>query len=113
MASAFCEELENAGYYAGIYANDDYVKNMYGEDIFKKYDLWYACWGTSRPSRSVNLWQYSSHGKVNGVSGNVDMDVAFVDFPAIIKERGLNVHKIEHTFVCPHGCPYCPHSNGV
>lgn len=113
MATAFCEELENAGYYAGIYANNDYVKNMYGEVIFKKYDLWYANWGVSEPGRSVNLWQSSNVGTINGISGNVDTDVAFIDFPTIIKDSGLNGHKVKLDFICPHSCPHCPHSNGV
>ena len=113
MATAFCEELEAAGYYAGIYANNDYVKRMYGEDIFKVYDLWYAGWDTSEPGRSVNLWQSSSTGKIDGISGNVDTDVAFMDFPYIIKKYHLNGYKPEPEFVCPHSCPHCPHSKGV
>lgn len=111
MATAFCEELENAGYYAGIYANADYIKGMYGEEIFKKYDLWYAYWDASKPNREVNLWQSSSTGKVPGISGNVDTDVSYIDFPTLIKERGLNGYKPTPPFVCPHGCPHCPHSN--
>lgn len=113
MATAFCEELENGGYYAGIYANEDYVKRMYGEDIFKRYDLWYASWGSPEPGRSVNLWQNSSSGKVNGISGNVDTNVAFMDFPTLVKERGLNGCKTEPEFVCTHSCPHCPHSREV
>ena len=110
MATAFCEELEGAGYYAGIYANNDYVTRMFGEDIFKTYDLWYAHWDVSEPSRTVNLWQSSSTGKISGISGNVDVNVSFIDFPALIKERGLNRYKPEPEFACPHGCPHCPHS---
>ena len=113
MATAFCEELENAGYYAGIYANNDYVKRMYDEEIFKKYDLWYARWGVSEPGRNVNLWQSSDSGKVNGISGNVDTDVAYLDFPTLIKERGLNGYKPEPEFVCPNTCPHCPFVKGV
>lgn len=112
MATAFCEELEDAGYYAGIYANNDYVKRMYGEDIFKVYDLWYARWDVSEPGRSVNLWQSSSTGRINGISGNVDTDVAFMDFPTLIKGRDLNCYKPEPEFVCPNACPHCPHSKG-
>ena len=110
MATAFCKELENAGYYAGIYANYDYVKRMYGEDIFNTYDLWYALWDTSEPDRSVNMWQSSNTGKINGISGNVDINISFIDFPALINERGLNGCKSKPKFVCPHSCPYCTHS---
>lgn len=113
MVTAFCEELESAGYYAGIYANNHFVVNMYGEDIFNTYDLWYAKWDTAEPGRKVNLWQSSSTGKVDGISGNVDLDTAFIDFPSLIKERKLNGYEDKPAFVCPNSCPHCPHSKGV
>lgn len=107
MATAFCEELENAGYYAGIYANNDYVKNKYGEDIFKRYDLWFARWGCEKPGRSVHLWQYTDKGRVSGINGNVDKNYAYIDFPELIKKRKLNGYT---PFVCPLGYTDCPHS---
>jgi GH25 family lysozyme M1 (1,4-beta-N-acetylmuramidase) len=36
------------------------------------------------------VWQYSSTGKVSGISGNVDMNEAYKDYPQIIKAAGLN-----------------------
>jgi GH25 family lysozyme M1 (1,4-beta-N-acetylmuramidase) len=36
------------------------------------------------------MWQYSSEGRVNGISGNVDMDECYVDYPALIKNGGFN-----------------------
>jgi lysozyme len=47
-----------------------------------KYRLWVAEWGVSKPSvpadfwagRGWSVWQYTSSGRVNGISGNVDMD---------------------------------------
>lgn len=110
MARAFCSELESAGYYAGIYANINYV-DKFGEDIFNRYDLWLAQWEASKPYKSVNMWQCSSSGKVGGISGNVDVDYAYVAFPEIIKEKGLNGYKKEPAFKCPNKCPHCPHSN--
>ena len=83
MATAFCEEVQAAGYYPGIYANPDYIKSYFGEDIFKTYDLWLAHYVSSQ-SRDVKLWQYSSSGKVAGISGNVDMNRCYVDYPATI-----------------------------
>lgn len=108
MATAFCEELENAGYYVGIYANNDYIVEKYGESIFKTYDLWYARWAVDTPDRSANLWQYTDKGVVPGINGYVDMNYAYTDYPAIIKKYGFNGYKV---FKCPHGCPHCPHSN--
>jgi GH25 family lysozyme M1 (1,4-beta-N-acetylmuramidase) len=47
-----------------------------------KYPLWVAEWGVSRPSvpannwagRSYSVWQYTSSGRVAGISGRVDMN---------------------------------------
>ena len=47
-----------------------------------KYPLWVAEWGVSRPSlpalnwarHGYSVWQYSSSGTVQGISGNVDQD---------------------------------------
>lgn len=113
MATAFCEELENAGYYAGIYANNDYIKNHYGEQIFTKYDLWYAQWGVNSPNRNVKMWQSTSDGKIAGIYGNVDINYSFIDFPELIKEKKLNGYTDKPTFVCPNACPHCPHFKGV
>lgn len=37
-----------------------------------------------------NIWQYSSKGKVDRISGNVDVNECYRDFAAIIKGAGLN-----------------------
>ena len=36
------------------------------------------------------LWQYSWKGSVSGIVGEVDLDYAYQDYPAIIKNVGLN-----------------------
>lgn len=36
------------------------------------------------------MWQNSSKGSVNGITGNVDTDVAYKDCPAAIKGANLN-----------------------
>ncbi len=92
MATAFCETLEKNGYYAGIYANADYINNKFKPEIFKKHDLWYAYWG-DKPSRSVNLWQYTASGTVDGISGKVDMNKCYIDYPSIIIKANLNGYK--------------------
>ena len=89
MATSFCEHLEKNGFYAGIYTNEDYIKNKYPSEIFDRFDLWYARYNTE-PNRDVNLWQKSSTGKISGINGNVDLDVAYIDFPSLMKEKHLN-----------------------
>ncbi len=87
MATAFCEEVEAAGYYAGIYANPDYIQNYFGEEIFKRFDLWLAH-VVKTQSRDVHMWQYSFTGRIPGISGDVDLNRCMVDFPAIISGKG-------------------------
>lgn len=43
------------------------------------------------------MWQYSSTGKVSGVSVPVDMDYCYVDYPSVIKAKGLNGFKATNT----------------
>lgn len=87
MATAFCEEIEAAGMYAGIYANPDYIKNHFGGEIFKRYDLWVAHYSKTTDYKA-NMWQYTPNGKVTGISGNVDMNRCVVDYPKIISGTG-------------------------
>lgn len=89
LVMAFCGEIEKAGYYAMNYSNYDYLNNMFTSDILQKYDLWYAYYNPTC-NRSPGIWQYSSTGSVPGISGNVDMDYAYKDYPTIIKNAGLN-----------------------
>lgn len=94
LCHAFCGVVESAGYYAMNYTNRDYL-NRYFDESTLKYDLWLAAWPTqpdpkNPPRKDVGIWQYTSKGSVPGITGNVDMDWAYKDYPAIIKAAGLN-----------------------
>lgn len=93
LVHAFCGTIEAAGYYAMNYTNKDYL-NRYFDDSTLKYDLWIAAWPTKpdpkNPPRECGIWQYTSKGSVSGINGNVDMNYAYKDYPAIIKKAGLN-----------------------
>ncbi len=90
---AFCKAVEAAGYYAMNYTNQDYL-NKYFDDTTRRYALWLAQWpnkpNLDAPLAGVGIWQYSSKGRVAGINGNVDMDAAYIDYPAVIKSAGLN-----------------------
>ena len=81
----FGETVEAAGYNVGVYANKDWLTNRIDADCKSRYDIWLAQW-TSEPTYtgSYGMWQYSSKGSVDGVSGNVDMNIAYKDYPSII-----------------------------
>lgn len=87
IAVAFLTRIKKAGYKVGIYCNLDWYNNVL-TDALKQYDCWIARYPASdngsvqerlRPNAGVG-WQYSSKGKVPGISGNVDMDVFYKDY---------------------------------
>ena len=90
MVTAFCNEIERARHYAAKYSDADYLTRMFDQKALARYDLWYA-WYNSKCNRSdAGVWQYSSKGRVGGISGNVDMDYSMKDYPGIIRRAGLN-----------------------
>lgn len=87
IAVAFLNRIKKAGYKVGIYCNLDWYNNVLS-DALKQYDCWIARYPANdngsvqerlRPTVGVG-WQYSSKGKVPGISGNVDMDVFYKDY---------------------------------
>ena len=77
MAEAFCEEIKKGGYRAGIYANYNWFKNYLDLNYLKsKYYIWLAQYA-SAPDLDCGIWQKSSTGRINGISGDVDVNVIF------------------------------------
>ena len=76
--AAFCEYVQKQGYRAGVYCNLDYYKNWYTKDLLKKYYVWLADY-SGAPDYDCSIQQYTSTGKVDGISGNVDLDYLYVD----------------------------------
>lgn len=80
ICAAFCKKIEEAGYSAGVYSNGWYLNTqMDAESLAANYDIWLANYTTQTSySGTYNMWQYTSTGSVSGISGNVDMNVAYV-----------------------------------
>lgn len=82
-------EIEKWGLYAILYTYSnfaDYNLNMWQLNDF---DLWLADYRNKRPTRKHGMWQYSSKGNVAGVSGVVDMNHVYKDYPSIVAKAGL------------------------
>lgn len=78
VCEAFCRTIENAGYRAGVYASRNWYNHNLQVEKLEDYYIWLAEY------RSVPLyqgyyrmWQYSSKGKIDGIDGNVDMNVMY------------------------------------
>lgn len=88
---AFCEALEDKGYYVGVYASLYWFENKIETSRLADYTKWVAAWMAEKPSVNFNafdMWQYASSTKIARVQ--VDTDECYIDFPEIIKEIGLN-----------------------
>lgn len=91
-AIAFCEVLENAGYYAGIYGSDEstFVDRLYKEQL-RDYAWWVADY-SNEPSHAVpfGMWQFTNKARVNGVQGDVDKNYLYTDYVSVICGYGFN-----------------------
>ena len=96
MVEAFGKVVEDAGYYFGVYTNLDWYRNVIdGAGLNKRFDWWIAAWNKTAPTNvSYGLWQFGgSTNKIRDpkIAGVVtDQNYAFKDYPAIMKEKGLN-----------------------
>ena len=89
IARTFLGAVEAAGYYALLYANPDFLSRYFAPDLPARYGLWLAHWGRETPSRPCQLWQKGT-GTFDGVDTPADVNEAYVDFPTLLRSRGLN-----------------------
>ena len=95
IAKAFLEAVEQAGYFVGIYSSKVHLENCITEELRARYAVWVAHYGVDKTTYhgQYGIWQKSSTGKVYGISGNVDVNECYIDYPAAIKKKGLNGFK--------------------
>lgn len=81
MAIAFLKQVKARGYIPVIYTNKDYKQNYFDlnkiESQVGGVRIWYARYTSTLPADELNvadIWQYTSTGRVSGISGNVDMN---------------------------------------
>lgn len=74
----FCEAIQAAGYEPMIYSNMIWEAFLFDMTQLEKYPFWYADY-EQIPQTPYNfvMWQYSETGKVDGISGNVDLNILF------------------------------------
>lgn len=78
IAKAFCETVRSAGYQAGVYANTNYFTHHLDASQLSSYHIWLAQYA-EKPTYTgrYDIWQYTAKGSVDGISGNVDMNIAY------------------------------------
>lgn len=87
----YCEEMERNGYYVGIYASLDTFKSNLDSRELDTFDKWVAEWNDRFTyDGKAGMWQHTSYEELAGIRGRVDGDIAFYDYPKIIKDAHLN-----------------------
>ena len=84
-AIVFGDIIEQAGYWCGIYANL-YWWEVILKDGLERFTKWVAQYYSKceYTGTHLDIWQYTSKGNIPGISGNVDMNECYRDFPAEI-----------------------------
>ena len=92
IATAFCNAMESAGYWVGIYSYKAFLESVFTADFLKRYTVWVAHTGVKETNFKYahGIWQYSHTGTVKGVSSAVDLNYSYEDYPAMMKKAGLN-----------------------
>ena len=86
--------VESWGVYAMLYTYLSFAASrLYmGGAALKPYDVWLAAYRKDKPITAYpyGMWQYTSSGRVPGISGPVDLSHAYKDYVAIIQRKGLD-----------------------
>ena len=78
FALEYCKQITQAGYKAGVYANENWFKNYLQVSTIASYgySIWCAKYSSNKPviSSNYDIWQYTSEGRLNGINTVVDMN---------------------------------------
>ena len=96
MCIAFCETIEKAGFWAGIYANKHWLTSVLNRELLEsKYTIWIAqYYNKCTYTGKYDVWQNSSSGRINGITGNVDTNYMYRD---LISEINGTTKQVEET----------------
>ena len=81
VVNAFCQTVQNAGYKPGIYASKAWYEGKLNMGTLGGYKIWLAQY-SSAPTYAgkYDMWQYSSKGTINGIKGNVDLNLSYLGY---------------------------------
>lgn len=92
LAAYHLEQIEKMGFFAQLYTYTSYAnRNLEMERLAGRWDIWLADYTGKTPKVGFgyNAHQHTSEGSVPGINGPVDLDVTTVNYPKIIKAKGL------------------------
>ncbi len=79
VCEAFCRTIKNAGYEAGVYGSRNWYNNRLQADKLEDYCIWLAEYRSVPIYQGYyQMWQYTSKGSIDGIEGNVDMNISYL-----------------------------------
>lgn len=84
IAVAFLETVRKNGHYPLFYTYKSFAETLVQMDSLKDFDFWLAHY-TAQTSYTgpYKIWQHSAKGTIDGISGDVDLDVWYGDLPGL------------------------------
>lgn len=77
-ALVFCTYIKSKGYTPMIYSYKNALTNYFNTAKFNNQRIWLAQYADKATYKGTyHMWQYTSSGSVPGISGRVDMDIAY------------------------------------
>lgn len=91
LAAYALEQVEKMGFYAQLYTYTGYKYELDMARLSSRWDVWLADYTGKTPKVDFkyNAHQHTSKGRGPGISGNVDLNVTTVNYPKIIRKKGL------------------------
>lgn len=92
LAAYHLEQIEKMGFFAQLYTYTSYANvHLDMARLAGRWDIWLADYTGKTPKVQFkySAHQHSSEGRVPGINGPVDLDVTTVNYPKIIKTKGL------------------------
>ena len=85
------EQVEKMGFYAQLYTYTGYKYELDMARLAGRWDVWLADYTGKTPNVTFNYnaHQHTSKGSVPGITGNVDLNVTTLNYPKIIRTKGL------------------------
>lgn len=97
--NAFCEEIEKAGYPVVVFGSYDWLKK-YVDIRNMPYDIWYNRYGVVHNFQNRTLWRCTDRGKVQGITGQVCLEISFDDYEdTFLSEGWRTINGTEYYFV--------------
>ena len=79
VCQAFCTTITNAGYESGVYASRNWYNRRLTTSQLERNVIWLAEYRRAPLYEGYyQMWQYTSNGSVDGIKGNVDMNISYM-----------------------------------